>query len=559
MVMFKMLAFTVERLEVQRPDARGPVAEARHVQCFARGVKTLCVENGRFLDLAGGCSRYCPAVYALLTAAAVISTTLFPEAAFAEAGRAAQERLEAALREAAAASCPGREVRVDADLNRAALRYVRAVQSGLAHADGAELSFYASLEAIDPSPTGGVATIDQPAQADRAVGDLLPRSCHFTHAGVAAQVLADGHAVVAVLAAAREVELSPIAARVAPGASVRVEGRLSAPGLTAPRLYHLTPAGKVEETPLALQGGRFSLEVVLAQKGEHALELLADGPGGPEVIALRRVFAGVDAPSAPPAALPAPKGSGLAEVEAAIAQLRAQRGLPPVSRDAALDAVAAAHSAAMARAQTFAHVLKSDGSLSDRLLRARYASRFAGENIGLAPDAAGAHQAIEESPAHLMNLLDPRHTRLGLGAVAGITPDGERGVYLTEVLAQPIVGSKDPQRDIYEQISRARTQRRLPPLVRDPRLDALAQERVQEAAADGVSRLDKDIAGAALQSVEALRSASGEMLVVGAPEDVKMSKGAAERDWGVVGIGATYASSKQYGPDRLWILLLYAR
>ena len=117
------------------------------------------------------------------------------------------------------------------------------------------------------------------------------------------------------------------------------------------------------------------------------------------------------------------------------------------------------------------------------MLKAGYANRFAGENIGLAEDTPEAHKAIEESPAHLMNLLDPRHSRLGLGAVSGVSPDGEQGIYLTEVLAEPSIGSKDPVGDVAEVIAAERVRRKLPPLIRDPRLDALADQRIRKLAA----------------------------------------------------------------------------
>ncbi len=476
-----------------------------------------------------------------------------------------QARLEAALREAHAASCPGKPLALDPDLTRAAKRYVDAVHAQASQPDGAALAFYASLESVDPSPTGGVATVDASAQADRAVGDLLPRACRFTHAGVAAADTAGGHGVVAVLTASRSVALQPIApgGKVAPGAAVRLAGKLLDPALQRLRLYHLISGAKVEEQPIALDGRGFSIDVALNEPGEHALELLADGAGGPEVIALRRVFAGVEPPPSPPveaADLGEPEhGDALSLVEHRIARLRAAHGLPALARDPALDAISLGHSQEMARAQTFAHVLKSDGSLDDRLLKARYANRYAGENIGLAEDALAAQQAIEESPAHLMNLLDPRHTKLGLGAVTGLTPEGERGVYLTEVLAQPIAGSKDPIADVAQVIADERKRKKLPPLVRDPRLDALALARVRKvAAADGQSA-DPDLTNDAFEKVPSLTSAVAERLVVGAPEDVKISQDLGVRDWAVLGVGAVYANSKEFGPNRLWVILLYAR
>ena len=473
-----------------------------------------------------------------------------------------QAKLDAALREAHAASCPGRPLAIDPDLSRAAKRYVEAVRAQAVSADGTALPFFASLESVDPSPASGIATVDNGPQADRGAGDLLPHSCRYTHAGVAAAETRDGHGIVAVLTASRSLSLEPIApgGKVAAGATVRLAGKLLDPELQRLRLYHLIAGAKVEEAPIPLEGRDFSLEVTLAEPGEHALELLADGAGGPEVIALRRVFAGVEPPALPPEQTEAPEhGDGLAQVEQRIARLRAAHGLPALARDPALDAISLGHSQEMARTQTFAHVLKSDGSLDDRLLKAHYANRYAGENIGLAEDTLAAQQAIEESPAHLMNLLDPRHTKLGLGAVTGTSPEGERGVYLTEVLAQPITGSKDPIGDVAQLILEERKKRKLPPLVRDPRLDKLALERVRKvAAADGMT-LEPDLTQEAFEAVPTLTSAVAERLVVGAPEDAKISKDLGVRDWAVLGVGAVYANSKTMGPNRLWVILLYAR
>ena len=473
-----------------------------------------------------------------------------------------QRKLESALLESARASCPKNTIRLDPDLSRAARRYTEDAKMTSGAPESSGLAFYASLESVDPAPTGGVATVDNPLQADRAVGDLLPKSCHYNVAGVASGRTASGHGVVAVLTAQRSVQLIAMPSRVPPDTVIHLEGSLSA-GLEQPRLYHLLPGATVEETPIPEDAAaHFALDIPLQQKGEHSIELLADGRGGPEVIALRRIFVGVEPPAGPPVAssdAEPERGDALPQVEHAIARLRAAHGLPALERDKALDAIALEHSRNMARTRTFAHVLRVDGSLGDRLVKAGYANHFAGENIGLADDPLEAHKAIEGSPAHLMNLLDPRHSRLGLGAVPGTSPDGEPAVYLTEVLSQPIISSKDPAGEVVRIISAERKRRKLPPLIRDPRLDELAQTRIRKLAAAGGELIEPDIASLALAKISTIASAAAEQLVVGAPEDVKISKDVTDKRWAVLGVGAVYASSKEYGPDRLWLLLVYAR
>ena len=470
-----------------------------------------------------------------------------------------QARLEAALLESVAASCAGKVPKVDESLTQAARAFGQAVREGRAEASGDALSFFASLGTIDPSPYCGVGTVDPPPQADRAVGDLFPRSCRFDLVGVAAVAVSPTQAVVAVLTARRGAVLLPLPAQVEALEVVRFAGRLSDPALSAPRLYHLKPTGEVDDVPLVASKGEFALPVRLIETGAHALELLADGPGGPQVVALRRIFAGVAPPASPPPPLPPVEGDGLAAVERAIAALRHARGLPPLLRDAALDQVAEGHCKEMARLKTFAHVLPSDGSLGDRLVKAGYAYRSAGENLGLGEDAARAHEAVAQSPAHLFNLLDPRHRRVGLGAVRALSPEGLSAVWLTEVLALPVVGSKDPAGEVERVLQAERKKRNLSLLRRTAALDGMALKEIRHIAMAEAKILDTGAAQRALDADPELRSAATDLAVVGAPEDTVTSKNLGEPAWTKLGIGAIYASSEKYGPGRLWVLIVYAR
>src|SRR5207253_2185330 len=170
-------------------------------------------------------------------AAALLSTLLsIARGALAEDARLpAQATLEAALAEAVRASCPETRFSIDPALSRAAQLFAAAVEEGRASPSGSALGFYASLESAEPAPVSGVATIEPASNADRAVGDLFSRSCRFNRAGVAAGRYGRG-AVVALLTARHETELSPIPGRVEAGEEVMVHGRLPR-GLKSPRLF----------------------------------------------------------------------------------------------------------------------------------------------------------------------------------------------------------------------------------------------------------------------------------------------------------------------------------
>jgi uncharacterized protein YkwD len=470
-----------------------------------------------------------------------------------------QRVLEHALRESVAVACPKAALAIDPDLTRAALAFVTAVRAGRAPVSGPALAFYAAIESYEPSTAAGIARVSPPANADRAVGDLFSRACHFNRAGVAATALPGKRAVVALLTAAHSTELNRVPGKVQPGSALEIEATL-APELSAPRLFLLRPGGVVEEQRVSVDGRRLRGSVTLSQRGEYTIELLATGAGGPQVAAIRRVFAGVSPPDSPPKE--EPRGdTGIAAVERAIARFRASHGLPPLRRDSALDRVAEGHSREMARTRTFAHVLPSDGSMGDRLRTAGYAFQVAGENIGLSVDALTAHDAVASSPAHLANLLDPHYRRLGLGTAAGISPDGAQGVYLTEVLALPIEQSADPETEVARLLQQKRRTLRLAPLRRDPALDALATQQVRAFVSEGElsAHVQKNVVDEALRLKPRLRSAVVEAFVGSGARATDASRNVAERAWTMFGVGAVYANSDVYGAGRLWVLLVYAR
>lgn len=468
----------------------------------------------------------------------------------------AQSQIEAAALDGIAGSCPRRKVSIDPDLTRACRAYTKAVQDRRAPVSGPAASFFASLESYEPAPIAGIATVSPASRADRAASDLFPKSCRFNRIGVAAAELPDGGAVVCALTVNHGTTLDRIPGRVEAGQSIAVAGNLEA-GLGNARLFVTRPTGDVEEIGVANASAGFSAKVSLKDRGEYSIEVLADGPGGPQVAAIRRVFAGVSPPSVPPPE--GRMGEGLNGVEQAIARLRASHGLPGLQRDPELDATAEAHSKEMTRLRTFAHVLPTTGSLGDRLRARGYAYRSIGENIGLSSDVGTAHDAIVGSPAHLANLLDPRHRRLGLGAASGFTADGAEGVFLTEVFAAPIVGSTDPAGEVARFIAGERKKLGLPPLKRDATLDRVANREVRATALADEMKLDRTLAGRALQERRNLSSAVAELYVGSAPEEVGSSKNLTERKWTRLGVGALYASSRQYGAGRLWVLLLYGR
>src|SRR5205085_5217951 len=112
----------------------------------------------------------------------------------AQAALPPQARLESAALDAVAGSCPGHKPRLDEDLTRACRDFAAAVRAGRSPVSGSAASFFASLESSEPAPVAGVATVTPLSTADRAVGELFPKTCRFNRIGVAAAALKSGEA-----------------------------------------------------------------------------------------------------------------------------------------------------------------------------------------------------------------------------------------------------------------------------------------------------------------------------------------------------------------------------
>ncbi|MFY3746729.1 CAP domain-containing protein, partial [Anaeromyxobacter sp. Red801] len=415
--------------------------------------------------------------------------------------------------------------------------------------------------AYDPAPAAYLVRA-APDRAAAALADVIPRGA-ATHVGAGA-AQADGSVFVAVLASDRKAHLEPVPRRVAEGASTVIAGELLG-GLSRPRVFVTSPAGAVHEEAVSGGPDGFRARVAFAAAGRHVVEVLGHGRGGPEVAALLEVQAGaaaVPAAQPVPARRPAPEPGDAAAAEAgvvrAINALRAARGLQPVTAAPQLTEAARAHSANMLAQGKVAHVLPGTGELVQRLSRARIAYRRAYENVARASTALEAHEAAEESPAHLGNLLQPGVSRVGVGIARGRLSSGDPTVYLTEILVEPPddgAGSRlTPDARVREAIWAERARLGRTPLTADLRLDALARE-----AAVGMRARDETDPGDV--EVRALRLgrriAAVDVFVVSGPGEAARSANVGDARFARVGVGAVQGDSRRFGPGRLFVAVIY--
>lgn len=100
---------------------------------------------------------------------------------------------------------------------------------------------------------------------------------------------------------------------------------------------------------------------------------------------------------------------------------RATVGLPLLTMDAQLTAVARLHAIEMFTEGYFAHESPITGSPFDRMDAGGASYRMAGENLAFAPDVERAHDGLMDSPGHRANILEPGYRRVGIGAVESVT------------------------------------------------------------------------------------------------------------------------------------------
>jgi len=403
--------------------------------------------------------------------------------------------------------------------------------------------------AFDPAPLAYLVSGDS-----EGLAELLARRVDrdVTHVGVGAEVRG-GKTWLAALAVRRRVRLEAFPRRVSVGVARVLRGQLD--GLTAARVEVTIPSGEVREV-VAGTGAAFEATLRFEVPGRHVVEVLGNGPRGPEVAALFAVDAGeLQAPS-PRRADPGPDPTDLAaaeaRVEAALNALRAKHGLPPLTPDPALKAVARRHSADMLASGEVAHVLPGTGDLRARLRRARIAYRRAMENVARGASALEAHVVAEESPGHRRNMLEPGVRLAGVGVARGTSADGGTVAYLTEIFLEPTAprSAEGAEAEVRVALARARGRLGFEPLSPDPALDALARAEATRMARDG-SLAQRDLTDRALELGR--RVSASDAFLTASPGDAARTRHAEDTRFRRVGVGVA-----PDGPDgRLWMAVVY--
>jgi uncharacterized protein YkwD len=97
---------------------------------------------------------------------------------------------------------------------------------------------------------------------------------------------------------------------------------------------------------------------------------------------------------------------------------RAKRGIPALTRDAALDRIAYAKGLDMAQHGYFGHTDPAGVTFQDRMRAAHWPTAYVAENIAFDQDEPHANIAFVTSPGHYANMIDPNEHRLGVAVVS---------------------------------------------------------------------------------------------------------------------------------------------
>lgn len=117
-----------------------------------------------------------------------------------------------------------------------------------------------------------------------------------------------------------------------------------------------------------------------------------------------------------------------------VTEFRRGRGLGPVALDPALNRMAEAQAAAMARSGKLSHDV--GGSFKERIAQSGIRNGGMWENIGAGHDnLADAFTGWRSSPPHMKNMLTPKASRIGIAAVHA--PGTRYEVFWAMVLSDP--------------------------------------------------------------------------------------------------------------------------
>ena len=386
----------------------------------------------------------------------------------------------------------------------------------------------------------------------------------YTHIGGVAEHEAHGITVVIALSR-RHIQMGPVPRSLSGPGPITLEGRV-ADGYSRPELAHTLPGGETRMEPLG-RGPAFRVAVSLAEPGRHRVEIVAQGPEGPDVLANFPIYVGVPVDETVEAAAVPRRAARPDDARQRLFELinaeRAKARLDALALDAELSDVAARHSEDMQAHDFVGHVSPTAGSTEERLLRAGIATDLAAENVakGYSPDEI--HGGFMDSPGHRAAILLPGATHVGIGI--SVKKEYDRTSYLvTELFIRRIPRLGPDAKVIFlMELNGLREPAGAKALQEDPVLTGLAEEAALEflgdktlSQSDVLERLTRRMGRADLK----VRSATILFSVLGSIEDGAKQAAADPRVDKArrVGIGLAQGTRPGQVPNAIVLVLIFA-
>lgn len=385
----------------------------------------------------------------------------------------------------------------------------------------------------------------------------------YTHIGGVAERIRGGVLVVIALSR-RHLTMAPVPVKLPGPTRLPIEGSLAA-GYARPRLVQTLPNGGTQETPLG-PGPGFSGAADLAGTGRHRLEILADGPRGPEVVVNFPVFVGVPVESGPETApetrRPVKPDQAQARLFELINQERVKAGLDALVFDPELSEAALGHSEDMRKGGFVGHVSPTSGSSEERLLRAGIVTDLAAENIARGDDPDEIHKGLMDSPGHRSAILLPKTTHVGIG-ISSVRKGDSVDYIVTELFIRriPPLGP-DAGLLVLGELAASREIDRLQPLKHEPALSELAGEAVRRYLDDPSLSQDDVMAGLRRQLEQGQEPRGAVTAVFIAAGSIKEAVGRMEIDpksWAAakrVGVGIAQGVRPGLIPNSIILVLI---
>ncbi|CAN5876859.1 hypothetical protein BH11MYX3_BH11MYX3_27610 [soil metagenome] len=425
---------------------------------------------------------------------------------------------------------------------------------------------------IEPSPHLLVVwgDIDSP---QLIVEQLQPRLAEILAYGATARLgigsakrLPDGTGAVVFALQASGVSTSPIPRALPAGGGFQLDAVVDA-RFKEPEVFITYDIGSTERLELKSgHAGGFTSKVSCgSHTGRQQVEITASDVNGSTVLGNFPVWCGGEPPvsmTLDPSTDDAPVTTTVDAEQRLLALVNRDRqtaGLPPLTWDDKVAAVARRHSEEMRRTKNVAHISPTTGSAADRVRAASIRTAVVLENVARAYGVGEAHQGLMNSPGHRANITSRAATHLGIGVVFGDDVSGRREIFITQVFTRvpPKIDPGSALVRVQQRLVQAAAPRQIGTSVR---LSAIAQQ-LSDALAAGKTRDQAyPLVKKQVDSLGAIYARVGSVITAAADLDTLDGKSLiGDSVVDDIGIGIAQGPHPEIGEGAMWVVILMAQ